>query len=150
MIGPTPNCYHRLKPHTFAPSNISWGVEDHTAMVRMKDVGEENCHIEMRAASGLANPYLAAAGVLAAGLLGLNEKGELPTPSKGPSEDDPKHQKLAGSLEDALIALKKDKAMQEMLGADFVKLFVTVKEAELARFRSHVTDWERDEYLELY
>ncbi|NIA69261.1 glutamine synthetase [Pelagibius litoralis] len=150
VIGPTPNCYHRLKPHTFAPSNISWGVEDRTAMVRMKDVGQENCHIEMRAASGLANPYLAAAGVLAAGLLGLREKGELPTPSTGPSEDDPKHPKLAGSLEDALAALKKDKALQDMLGADFVKLFTTVKEAELARFRSHVTDWERDEYLEVY
>ncbi|WP_422367183.1 glutamine synthetase family protein [Pelagibius sp.] len=150
LIGPTPNCYHRLKPHTFAPSNISWGVEDRTAMVRMKDVGEDNCHIEMRAASGISNPYLSAAGVLAAGLLGLKEKGELPIPSKGPSEDDPKHQKLAASLEESLAALKKDKAMQEMLGADFVKLFTTVKEAELARFRSHVTDWERDEYLELY
>ena len=40
--------------------------------------------------------------------------------------------------------------MQEMLGPEFMQLFVTVKEAELDRFRSHVTDWERDEYLELY
>ncbi|WP_420347866.1 glutamine synthetase family protein [Pelagibius sp.] len=150
LIGPTPNCYHRLKPHTFAPSNISWGVEDRTAMVRIKHAGGEDCHVEMRAASGLSNPYLAAAGVLAAGLLGIKAKGDLPTPSKGPSEDDPKHEKLAGSLEEALAALKKDKAMQDMLGKDFMKLFVTVKEAELARFRSHVTDWERNEYLELY
>lgn len=150
LIGPTPNCYHRLKPHTFAPSNISWGIEDRTAMVRIKDAGQDNCHIEMRAASGLANPYLSSAGVLAAGLLGIQAKGDLPTPSKGPSEDDPKHKKLAGSLEEALAALKKDKAMQEMLGPEFMQLFVTVKEAELARFRSHVTDWERNEYLELY
>ena len=150
LINPTPNCYHRLKPHTFAPSNISWGVEDRTAMVRMKDVGEENCHIEMRAASGLSNPYLSIAAVIAAGLLGIQDKGELPKPSEGPSEDDPRHKKLAGSLEESLAALKKDKAMQEMLGEDFVKLFTTVKQAELDRFRSHVTDWERDEYLELY
>ena len=150
LIGPTPNCYHRLKPHTFAPSNISWGVEDRTAMVRIKDAGEENCHIEMRAGSGLSNPYLSTSAVLAAGLLGLKDKGELPTPSEGPSEDDPQHAKLAGSLEEALTALKKEKAMQEMLGADFIKLFTTVKEAELSRFRSHVTDWERNEYLELY
>ena len=150
LIGPTPNCYHRLKPHTFAPSNISWGIEDRTAMVRMKDAGQDNCHIEMRAASGLANPYLAAAGVLAAGLLGIQAKGDLPTPSSGPSEDDPKHKKLAASLEESLAALKKDKPMQEMLGADFMQLFTAVKEAELARFRSHVTDWERDEYLEVH
>jgi len=150
LINPTPNCYHRLKPHTFAPSNISWGVEDRTAMVRMKDVGQENCHIEMRAGSGLSNPYLSIAAVIAAGLLGVKAKGELPKPSEGPSEDDPKHKKLAGSLEEALAALKKDKDMQELLGEDFIKLFTTVKQAELDRFRSHVTDWERNEYLELY
>jgi glutamine synthetase len=40
--------------------------------------------------------------------------------------------------------------MQDMLGADIVKVFTAVKQAELARFRSHVTDWERNEYLELY
>ncbi len=71
-------------------------------------------------------------------------------PSEGPSEDDPKHTKRAGSLEESLAALKKDKAMQGMLGADFIKVFTAVKEAELARFRGHVTDWERNEYLELY
>lgn len=150
VINPTPNCYHRLKPHTFAPSNISWGVEDRTAMVRIKDAGAENCHIEMRAASGLSNPYLSVAAVIAAGLLGIQDKAELPKPSEGPSEDDPRHKKLAGSLEESLAALKKDKAMREMLGEDFVKLFTTVKQAELDRFRGHVTDWERDEYLELY
>ncbi len=150
LINPTPNCYHRLKPHTFAPSNISWGVEDRTAMVRIKDAGAENCHIEMRAASGLSNPYLSISAVIAAGLLGLEAKNDLPTPSDGPSEDDPKHKKLAGSLEDSLAALKKDTAMQDMLGADFVKTFTAVKQAELARFRSHVTDWERNEYLEVY
>jgi glutamine synthetase len=150
LINPTPNCYHRLKPHTFAPSNISWGVEDRTAMVRMKDVGGENCHIEMRAASGLSNPYLSIAAVIAAGLLGIESKAELPTPSEGPAEEDPRNEKLAGSLEEALAALKKDKAMQEMLGPDLVKVFTAVKQAELDRFRSHVTDWERDEYLEVY
>ncbi len=150
LIGPTPNCYHRLKPHTFAPSNISWGVEDRTAMVRIKDPGEANCHIEMRAASGLSNPYLSVAAVVAAGLLGLKGKGKLPAQSKGPSEDDPKHEKLAGSLEEALDALEADKPLRKLLGEDFVQLFMSVKRAELARFRSHVTDWERNEYLEVY
>ena len=43
-----------------------------------------------------------------------------------------------------------DAAMREVLGEDFVKLFATVKRFELARFRAHVTDWERDEYLEVH
>jgi glutamine synthetase len=150
LIGPTPNCYHRLKPHTFAPSNVSWGVEDRTAMVRIKDPGEPSCHVEMRAASGLANPYLSAAAVLAAGLLGLEGETRLPPQSKGPSEEDPAHRKLAGSLEEALAALEADAPMRALLGEPFVKTFTAVKRAELARFRSHVSEWERNEYLEIH
>ena len=104
----------------------------------------------MRAASGLSNPYLSVAAVIAAGLLGLKGKGKLPAQSKGPSEDDPKHEKLAGSLEEALDALEADKPLRKLLGEDFVQLFMAVKRAELARFRGHVTDWERNEYLEVY
>ncbi|MCP4329715.1 MAG: glutamine synthetase [Alphaproteobacteria bacterium] len=150
LLGPTPNCYHRLKPHTFAPSNISWGIEDRSAMVRIKDAGTANCHIELRSGSALSNPYLSAAAMLAAGLLGVEAGGDLPPQSQGPSEDDPAHEKLAGSLEDALDALAADAGMRGLLGEEFMNVFVTVKRAELARFRSHVTDWERNEYLEIY
>lgn len=150
LVGPTPNCYHRLKPHTFAPSNVSWGIEDRTAMVRLKDVGRENAHIEMRAPSGMSNPYLSAAAVVAAGLLGIKEMKPLPEQSVGPSEENPRLPKLAQSLEEALGALAVDKEMRQMLGEDFLEVFTTVKRFELARLRGHVTDWERNEYLELY
>lgn len=150
LINPTPNCYHRLKPHTFAPSNISWGVEDRSAFVRIKDPGGPASHVEMRGGSAIANPYLSAAATLAAGLLGVEAGGELPPQSDGPSEDDPAHEKLSGSLEVSLAALEADRAMRDMLGEDFIKVFTTVKRAELARFHGHVTDWERQEYLELY
>lgn len=150
LIAPTPNCYHRLKPHTFAPSNISWGIEDRSALVRTKATGDEATHHEMRGASALANPYLSAAGTLAAGLLGMKGRMKLGPQSKGPSEDDPKLPKLAKSLEASLAALESDKAFAQMLGPDFLKLFLAVKNAELARFHDHVTDWERAEYLELY
>ena len=88
--------------------------------------------------------------MLAAGLLGLDGPAELPRPSAGPCEDDPNHEKLCGSLEGALDALAADHALQELLGEDLIRVFTTVKRAELARFRSHVTDWERNEYLEVY
>ncbi|MGH6948725.1 MAG: glutamine synthetase family protein [Kiloniellales bacterium] len=150
LIGPTPNCYHRIKPHTFAPSNISWGIEDRSALVRTKATGDAGTHHEMRGASAMANPYLSAAGTLAAGLLGMKGKMKLGPQSKGPSEDDPKHEKLPQRLEIALAHLENDKAFGKMLGGDFLKLFLAVKRAELARFHGHVTDWERNEYLELY
>jgi glutamine synthetase len=150
LIGPTPNCYRRLKPHTFAPSNISWGKEDRSAFVRMKYLGAEGSHIEMRAASALSNPYITAAAVLAAGLLGIKNKSTLQPPVTGPSEDNPDLPKLPSTLEDALDHLEADKAMCDLLGADFVHVFGTVKRYELARFHDQVTEWERNEYLEVY
>jgi glutamine synthetase len=150
LIAPTVNCYRRYRPHTFAPSNVSWGVEDRTAMVRMKDVGTDDTHIEIRAGSGLSNPYLSAAGVLAAGLLGLEAKPQLRDPVDGPAEENASLDPLPRSFDAALAGLAADKAMQDILGADFTKVFLAVKQHELARFHDHVSDWERDEYMELY
>ena len=150
LAGPTPNCYHRIKPHTFAPSNVSWGIEDRSALVRVKAMKDSRTHHEMRGASALANPYLTAAGTLAAGLLGLKGKLKLGPQSKGPSEDDPQHPKLPTSLDQSLAALEADKEFGQMLGPDFLRLFLAVKRHELARFRSHITDWERNEYLEVF
>ena len=78
LINPTPNCYHRVKPYTFAPSNVSWGVQDRSAMVRIKTTGDERTHLEMRGGSAASNPYLLAAAVLAAGLAGVEAKAEAP------------------------------------------------------------------------
>ena len=152
LIGPTPNCYHRLKPHTFAPSNVSWGIEDRTALVRVKATRDQGTHIEMRGASAVSNPYLSAAAVLAAGLAGIKAKEKLgpATNANGPSEENAKLEKLPKNLEAALDGLEGDKAMRTLLGEDFLKLFTVVKRYELARFRGHVTDWERNEYLEVH
>jgi glutamine synthetase len=150
LIGPTPNCYRRLKPHTFAPSNISWGIEDRTAMVRVKATGDDSTHLEMRAASGLSNPYLSAAATLAAGLLGIKAQRQLQPMVDGPSEDDPSLSPFPKTLDAALDALAADTAMQEMLGTEFCHLFTTVKQFELGRFHDHITAWEVAEYLEVY
>ncbi|HEY9735508.1 MAG TPA: glutamine synthetase family protein [Trichocoleus sp.] len=150
LIGPTPNCYRRLKPHTFAPSNISWGIEDRTALVRVKATGDEDTHLEMRAGSGLSNPYLSAAATLAAGLVGVQRQYTLQPMVDGPSEDDPTLPKLPPNLEGALECLQADSEMRSHLGEDFVHLFTTVKQFELNRFYAHVSDWERQEYMAVY
>ena len=75
LFNPTPQLLTaRLTPHTFAPSNVSWGEEDRSAMVRIKQPGTPGMHVEMRASSAISNPYLCAAGTLACGLLGMSEK----------------------------------------------------------------------------
>jgi glutamine synthetase len=151
LINPTPNCYHRVKPYTFAPSNVSWGVQDRSAMVRVKATGDERTHLEMRGGSAVGNPYLLAAAVLAAGLLGVQGKAKLRDQSRAStSEDNPVLERFPQTLDAALDALEADAALCSMLGEDFVGVFTAVKRHELARFHSHVTDWEVNEYLELY
>lgn len=150
LVNPTPNCYHRVKPHTFAPSNISWGVEDRTALMRAIVTGDEQTHLENRLPSALANPYLSAAATLAGGLLGLQKKPKLQRSSEGVSEEDASLAPFPRNLDDALDALAADKAYIKMLGAEFVEVFTTVKRYELDRFHEHITDWETAEYLDVY
>src|SRR5690606_3878256 len=104
------------KPHTFAPSNISWGVEDRSALVRVKASGDDATHVEMRGASAISNPYLTAAATIAAGLLGVKAKAKIQAMSVDmPSEDNPKFTKLASSLDQALADLEADQAMTKLL-----------------------------------
>ena len=152
LLAPTINCYSRFVPHHFAPSNISWGPQDRSAAVRAKNSRDDNTHLENRLGTGLANPYLAVAGVLATGLLGL-ERGEpaaTPDPAEGPVEDAEGYARLPATLEESLAALETDREFAEMLGEEFVTVYTVMRRHELGRFRAHITDWERGEYLEVY
>src|SRR4029077_16418297 len=71
LLAPTLNCLKRRRRHTFSPTNVSWGPEDRSALVRVKGGSAESRHVENRAPSGLSNPYLVGAAVLASGLLGI-------------------------------------------------------------------------------
>ena len=151
LLAPGINCYHRFVPHHFAPSNVSWGVEDRSATVRAKSSRDDNTHLENRLGTGLSNPYLGLAAVLAGGLLGL-EKGEaVEAPiGTGPAEEEAGYDPLPTTLEAALGALQKDQAYCGLLGEDFISAYNTIKEYEIGRFRAHVTDWEIEEYREIY
>jgi len=147
---PTPNCYRRIRPATFAPSNISWGVEDRSASVRIKASKDHRQHLEVRVPSALSNPYLTAAATLAAGLLGVQAKAVLAPERAGLKENDPAFAKLPTEMHEALAALAADTAFAESLGADFIKVFSTVKAAELRRLRDEIPAAETNEYFDLY
>lgn len=150
LVAPTVNCHKRRRTHTFSPTNISWGVEDRSALVRIKGGSPESIHVENRAPTGLSNPYLACAALLAAGLLGIQDGLELEPPARPPAEEDDSKPKLPQTVEESLEALEADERIVELLGPEFIQAYGVMRRHELQRFADHVTDWEREEYLELY
>jgi glutamine synthetase len=150
LMAPTPNCYHRFVPHHFAPSNISWGPEDRSAMIRAKTSRDARTHLENRLPTALSNPYLSVAAVVAAGVLGMRDQQMPPDVVEGLAEEHGEFAPLPTTLDEALDALERDEEFRNILGDEFVQVFTAMKRSELARLKAHVTDWERDEYLEMY
>jgi glutamine synthetase len=150
LLAPTLNCLKRRRRHTFSPTNVSWGLEDRSAFVRLKGGSRESRHIENRAPSGMSNPYLVCAALLASGILGIMDELELEAPARPPAEEDEAKTPLPTSAEESLRLLEADEKITEMLGAEFVKAYAVMRRHELQRFADHVTDWELQEYLEIY
>jgi glutamine synthetase len=150
LLAPTLNCLKRRRTHTFSPTNVSWGPEDRTAFVRVKGGSPASRHVENRAPTGMSNPYLACAGLLAAGILGVMDALELEPPAAPPAEEDETKAKLPTTVEEGLAALEADGRIVDVLGDEFVRAYGVMRRYELQRFADHVTDWEREEYLELY
>jgi glutamine synthetase len=150
IIAPTVNCMKRRRPHTFSPTNVSWGVEDRSALVRVKSGSPEHCHVENRAPTGLSNPYLVSAALLGTGLLGVEDGLELEPPARPPAEEDPTKTPLPESVTESLDLFEHDERLIDLFGEEFVTAYLAMRRHELARYADHVTDWERDEYLELY
>jgi len=152
IIVPTANCHRRRRRHTFSPTNISWGLEDRSALLRVKGGTPESKHVENRAPSALSNPYLAGAALLQAGLQGIADGLTPPEPSKPgvPAEDDASNEPLPTSLPEALDALEAEPKAREFFGDEFLTAYLTMRRYELSRFNDWVTDWERAEYLEVF
>jgi glutamine synthetase len=151
LIAPTANCHRRRRRHTFSPTNISWGLEDRSALVRVKAGVPEAAHTEYRGTTALANPYLAGAALLSAGLEGIEKGLRPPNPSSGmPAEEDTSLEPLPSSLAEALDHLEAEASSVDFFGQEFLTAYTTMRRYELSRFADWVTDWERQEYLELF
>lgn len=150
LLAPTLNCLKRRRTHTFSPTNVSWGLEDRSALVRIKGGSAKSRHVENRAPTGLSNPYLVSAGLLGAGTLGIAEELDLEPPAVRPAEEDESKPKLPTTVEESLLALESDAKLVELLGEEFVTAYTVMRRYELQRFADHVTDWELAEYLEIH
>src|SRR5919202_199374 len=145
LLAPTLNCLKRRRPHTFSPSNVSWGPEDRSAFVRIKGGSVRSRHVENRAPTAMSNPYLAGAAVLAAGVMGIEDELELEPPANAPAEEGPTKPPLPTTVAESLAALEEDKRMADALGQEFVSAYTAMRRYELQRFDDHVTDWELEE-----
>jgi len=146
---PTINGYKRYRSYSLAPDRAIWGRDNRGVMIRvLGGAGDAATRLENRIGEPAANPYLYMASQILSGLDGVDRKLD-----PGPSADTPYETKappLPKSLRDAVAALKDDPFFREKLGAEFVDYYAHIKNAEIDRFLSEVTDWEHREYFEMF
>nr|WP_249803939.1 MULTISPECIES: glutamine synthetase family protein [unclassified Bradyrhizobium] len=146
---PTINGYKRYRSYSLAPDRAIWGRDNRGVMIRVLGAaGDAATRLENRIGEPAANPYLYMASQILSGIDGIDRKLD-----PGPSADAPYETKaplLPKSLRDAVSALKDDPFFREKLGAEFVDYYTHIKNAEIDRFLSEVTDWEHREYFEVF
>ena len=149
FFNPTTNAYRRLHPEALVPTLVSWGHDNRLTLARVPRERGGATRVEFRVGDGAANPYLAIAAALFAGLDGIRRELEPPPPVEGLIYELPEAETmtpLPTTFEAALDALEADTVLTEAMGAELVRVFRVIKEAELERARQTVTDWEFAEY----
>ena len=159
IICPTVNSYKRLVSGFEAPVYISWARINRSALIRVPHWFEDkpnSARMELRCPDPACNPYLAFAVMLAAGLDGIENKIKLPNPVE---EDlykfdeakliSRKIDTLPSSLFEAIYELRKNKLMKEVLGDHLYRKYINIKTREWNEFKTQVTKWEIDKYIDI-
>jgi glutamine synthetase len=160
ILNPTINSYKRLVAGYEAPVYIAWGQRNRSALIRIPRYTpgrEKSVRAELRCPDPTANPYLAFAIMLAAGIDGIQKKTLPPTPVEENiyefSTDEATKRKidvLPRDITEALAYLENDKIIRETLGEYTFTKFKTLKLQEWDDYRMQVTPWELEQYLEKY
>jgi glutamine synthetase len=158
VVAPTVNSYKRLTPGYEAPVYICWAQRNRSALIRVPRYSpgrEQSTRIELRFPDPAANPYLAFAAMLEAGLDGIRQKM---TPPSAVSEDVFEWTKeereahgvgvLPSTLEEAMDELAKDEVIRGALGEHIYTAYNRAKRTEWEAYRLHVSNWELERYLE--
>jgi glutamine synthetase len=146
---PTINAYKRVEDYSFAPTQVSWGLDHRLVAVRtVVDQGPAT-RLECRWGSAEANPYYVLAGCLAAGADGLEHDQELPPMVSGDPHVDASLERLPTGLSEALPAFERSSFARDLYGEVFVDAYLVMLRHELEQFARHVTDWEFERYREV-
>lgn len=150
MFAPTVNSYKRLVEGAWAPTTITWGIDNRTVALRVLSGSNKACRLETRVIGADVNPYLAMAAALAAGLYGIRNKLELRIPATtGNGYLDFSNGILPGTLYEATKMMKQSAEAKELFGEKFVRHFVQTREWEWSQHLKAVTDWEYKRYFEI-
>lgn len=157
VLAPLVNSYKRLATSFEAPKYVTWAHVNRAgeAMIRVPHVTagkEAHTRIEMRSPDSSANPYLATAVMLAAGLDGIRQKMSLPDAFEGAllRQDRSRLRQLPvlpTSLEEALSIMLQDDVIMDALGAFIGDRYIALKNRELEAYNQQITQWELDYYL---
>lgn len=148
-FAPNGNSYRRFQSGSYAPTAVNWGVNNRSVSLRVPAGPAASRHIEHRIAGADANPYVAAAAVLAGverGIaLGL-DPGPPITGNGYAAEPDPRSA-LPRTWQEAIDRAAGSAFLAEALGPEFLKVFLAIKRQECARFSAEVTELDRSWYL---
>ncbi|KRF25578.1 glutamine synthetase family protein [Phycicoccus sp. Soil803] len=141
LYAPNVNSYKRFQPGSFAPTAIAWGTDNRTCALRVVGHGA-GLRVENRVPGGDVNPYLAVAGMLAAGLHGIREEIALEPAFEGNAYASDKD-RVPSTLAEARDLFAASEFARGAFGDDVVDHYAHAADVELAAFNAAVTDWER-------
>ncbi|WP_138798247.1 type I glutamate--ammonia ligase [Halostella sp. PRR32] len=157
ITNPTVNSYKRLVPGYEAPVYIAWSGVNRSALIRVPDAAGASARFEIRSPDPSCNPYLALASVIAAGLHGIENDADPGEPVREDiyEFDDEKREEygietLPPNLGAAVDALQDDEVVTEALGEHVSEKFAQAKNADYADYKTHVSSWEEEKYLEKF
>lgn len=146
---PTVNGYRRYRPHALAPDRIQWGRDNKGAMVRaIGGPGDPGTRVENRVGEPAANPYLYLASQMLAGLDGIERGLTPPKPVDNPYSSDAV--RLPQTLLEAVDALAASDFWRDQMGGPFIDYLLAIKKFEINRYLSEVSEWEHQEYFQLF
>lgn len=150
MFAPTINSYKRLVEGAWAPTTLTWGIDNRTVALRVLAGSSKSCRLETRVIGSDVNPYLAMAACLASGLYGIKNKMKLEQPATvGNGYRDYSNGILPRTLDEATQLMKQSIVAKEILGEKFVEHFTQTREWEWKQHLKAVTDWEYRRYFEI-
>src|SRR5213596_2062609 len=157
ITNPLVNSYKRLVPGFEAPVNVAWSMRNRSPMIRIPDRRGLGTRVELRIPDPSANPYLALAVQLAAGLDGIATKADAREPVNTNIWEMSHREKrrlriddLPHNLEEACNELEKDGVITEALGEHVASHFLAAKRQEWQEYITQVSPWELDNYLAKY
>ncbi|MER5555481.1 glutamine synthetase family protein [Streptomyces sp. NPDC002793] len=140
LYAPNINSYKRFQPGSFAPTAVAWGHDNRTCALRVVGHGR-SMRFENRLPGGDVNPYLAVAGLVAAGLHGIEHELELPDACEGNAYT-AGYDRIPATLREAADLWESSDMAREAFGDDVVAHYRTMARVELEAFDAAVTDWE--------